>query len=67
MKRPNLKKRIRKTDFDTQRDFAYSVNINYRKISEFISGVRNPTNEELEKIAQGLDCEIGDVMNDWGE
>ena len=65
MKRPNLKKRIRKTDFNTQQEFAFHVDIDHRKISEFISGVRNPNTNEFIKLSKGLDCKIIDVINDF--
>lgn len=65
MKRPNLKKKIRQSDFDTQRAFAFRIGIDHRKISEFISGVRNPSGDEFVSLAKGLECEVPDVENDF--
>ena len=68
MKRPNLKKKIRAcVDFDTQREFAYSIDMSHTVLSSIISGRTVPYPIEIESIARGLGCDISDVVSDWNE
>lgn len=63
-KRIGLLKKIIDTGLN-QTEFANSININRMDLNKLISGRYNFNEEEAEKIAIALDCEISDVVNDF--
>lgn len=63
-KRTGLKKAIIDTGMG-QNEFADHIAMNRSTLSGIVTGALNPNDEHVEKIAQGLDCEIQDVIDDF--